>query len=83
MTLAIDQLWRLRAEMLDSASLTAESLVAPGAEPTRWWAWPSGLLLSVGFTLAITLLAVYVCIIMSETVCLPAGFGFWLAIVLT
>lgn len=77
MTLAIDQLWRLRAEMLDSASLTAESLVAPGAEPARWWAWPSGLLLSVGFTLAITLLAVYVCVIMSETVSLLGLFFGW------
>jgi hypothetical protein len=58
MTMAIEQLWRAKALMLHAASLDADSLVAPGADAARWWAWPCGLLLSVGFTLVVTLLAV-------------------------
>lgn len=65
MTLTIDRLWLLKARMLDAAAMSPARLLAPSSTP--WWAWPSGLLLTVGFTLAVTLLAVLVCAIVDPT----------------
>jgi len=58
MTFAIDQLWHARSLLLQRASLGPEALLSPAADAARAWAWPSGLLLSVGFTVGVTLLAV-------------------------